>query len=72
MGGIDPERYDGIIELESYLREGRFSVGASNVVIGQQLAEDLGLRSGDKLRLDAGDNRQAVMDVAGIFELGRA
>lgn len=68
--GIDPERYDGIIELESYLREGRFSVGASNVVIGQQLAEDLGLRSGDKLRLDAGDNRQAVMDVAGIFELG--
>lgn len=68
--GIDPERYDGIIELENYLREGRFTVGASNVLIGQQLAEDLGLRTGDKLRLDAGDNRQAVMDVAGVFELG--
>ncbi|QEY58588.1 ABC transporter permease [Pseudomonas sp. C27(2019)] len=68
--GIDPERYDGIIELKDYLREGRFSVGASNVLIGHQLAEDLGLRTGDKLRLDAGDNRQAVMDVAGIFELG--
>ncbi len=68
--GIDPERYHGIIELKEYLREGRFIVGASNVLIGQQLAEDLGLRTGDKLRLDAGDNRQAVMDVAGIFELG--
>lgn len=68
--GIDPERYDGIIELEEYLREGRFRVGASNVLIGHQLAEDLGLRTGDKLRLDAGDNRQAVMDVAGVFELG--
>ena len=68
--GIDPERYAGIIELKDYLVEGRFNVGASDVMIGSQLAEDLGLRTGDKLRLDAGDNRQAVMDVTGIFELG--
>lgn len=68
--GIEPARYKGIIELEEYLQEGRFSVGANNVLIGQQLAEDLGLRAGDKLRLDAGDNRQTVMDVAGVFELG--
>ena len=68
--GIEPARYKGIIELEEYLQEGRFSVGANNVLIGRQLAEDLGLRAGDKLRLDAGDNRQTVMDVAGVFELG--
>ncbi len=68
--GIEPERYKGIIKLEDYLVQGRFSVGASDVMIGSQLAEDLGLRTGDKLRLDAGDNRQVVMDVAGIFELG--
>ncbi|NLC99625.1 MAG: ABC transporter permease [Gammaproteobacteria bacterium] len=68
--GIEPARYKGIIELEEYLQDGRFSVGANNVLIGQQLAEDLGLRAGDKLRLDAGDNRQTVMDVAGVFELG--
>src|SRR5690554_5399574 len=68
--GIDPARYAGIIQLKDYLVEGRFSVGASDVMIGSKLAEDLGLRTGDKLRLDAGDNRQAIMDVAGIFELG--
>jgi lipoprotein-releasing system permease protein len=68
--GIEPERYAGIIELQNYLVQGRFSVGASDVLIGSQLAEDLGLRSGDKLRLDAGDNRQAMVDVAGVFELG--
>ena len=68
--GIDPQRYVGIIDLKNYLQEGRFSVGASDVLIGRQLADDLGLRSGDKLRLDAGDNRQAVMTVAGVFELG--
>lgn len=68
--GIDPARYVGIIQLKDYLVEGRFSVGASDVMIGSKLAEDLGLRTGDKLRLDAGDNRQAIMDVAGVFELG--
>ena len=68
--GIDPKRYGGIIDLQNYLLQGQFRVGASDVLIGSQLAEDLGLRSGDKLRLDAGDNRQTVLDVAGIFELG--
>jgi lipoprotein-releasing system permease protein len=68
--GIDPERYAGIIDLKSYLREGRFRIGASDVLIGSQLADDLGLRAGDKLRLDAGGNRQSVVNVAGIFELG--
>lgn len=68
--GIDPERYSGIIKLKNYLLEGYFSVAANDVLIGSQLAEDLGLRSGDKLRLDAGDNRQAVTNVVGIFELG--
>lgn len=68
--GIDPERYAGIIKLKDYLLEGYFSIGASDVLIGSQLAEDLGLRTSDKLRLDAGDNRQALMNVVGIFELG--
>ncbi|RTE64962.1 ABC transporter permease [Amphritea opalescens] len=68
--GIDPKRYTGIINLEEYLTEGQFSIEASDILIGYQLAKDLGLRSGDKLRIDAGDNHQAVMNVAGIFELG--
>lgn len=68
--GIDPERYNSVIDLKDYLQSGQFSVGANKVLIGSELAKNLGLRSGDKLRLDAGDNRQAVVDIAGIFELG--
>lgn len=68
--GIEPVRYAGIIQLDDYLVAGHFKVGASNVLIGYQLAEDLGLRVGDKLRLDAGDDRQTIVDIAGIFELG--
>lgn len=68
--GIDPDRYTGIINLEEYLTNGRFSIEASDILIGYQLAEDLGLKTGDKLRIDAGDNLQTIMNIAGIFELG--
>jgi lipoprotein-releasing system permease protein len=45
-------------------------VGAGDAVIGKQLASDLGLGVGDKLRLDAGQGGDSVVNVAGIFELG--
>lgn len=68
--GIDPPRYQRIIPLADDLVAGRFVVGAGHAVIGKELARDLGLGVGDKLRLDAGDGRETVVDISGIFELG--
>jgi len=68
--GIDLPRYRRIIPIESNIVAGRFRVGAGDAVIGSLLAENLGLRAGDKLRLDAGENANAVVNVAGIVELG--
>lgn len=68
--GIDPVRYQQIIPLAKDLIAGQFTVGAGHAVIGKELARDLGLGIGDKLRLDAGEGREAVVDIAGIFELG--
>lgn len=49
---------------------GSFRLQAQDAVIGRQLASDLGLRVGDKLRLDAGQGRESVVNVTGIFALG--
>jgi len=68
--GIDPQRYQRIIPLSRELIAGQLVVGAGNAVIGKELARDLGLGIGDKLRLDAGEGRETVVDIAGIFELG--
>ena len=68
--GIDPQRYQRIIPIAEDLIAGRFAVGAGHAVIGKELADDLGLGIGDKLRLDAGEGREAIVDIAGIFELG--
>lgn len=68
--GILPERYRRIIPLQENMVAGRFEVGAGNAVIGNKLAEDLGLGVGDKLRLDAGEGRTAIVTIAGVFKLG--
>lgn len=68
--GIEPERYEKIIPVSHDLIAGRFDVSAGNAVVGSELAKDLGLGIGDKLRLDAGEGREAIVMVTGIFELG--
>ncbi len=68
--GIDVERYQKIIPLKDYLISGQLRVGADNVLIGSQLADDLGVQVGSKLRLDTGQQHSAVVNIAGIFELG--
>src|SRR5690606_10615280 len=68
--GIDVTRFLGIVPVDENIVAGEFRIGAGEVAIGRVLAENLGVRAGDKLRLDAGQNREAVVDVTGIFELG--
>jgi len=68
--GIDPPRYEKIIPISTDIVSGKFKVGAGDAVIGKILADDLGLGAGNKLRIESGDGRAAVVTVAGIFEIG--
>jgi lipoprotein-releasing system permease protein len=68
--GIDLERYQKIIPLAEYLVSGQLRVGADDVLIGSQLAKDLGVRLGSKLRLETGQQNNTVVNISGIFELG--
>jgi lipoprotein-releasing system permease protein len=68
--GMDPARYQRIIPIGDDIIEGQLRVGAGDAVIGSLLAHDLGSRVGDKLRLVAGQGREALLNITGIFELG--
>jgi len=68
--GIDPPRYEKIIPISTDIISGKFKVGAGDAVIGKILADDLGLRAGNKLRIESGDGRAAIVTIAGIFEIG--
>ncbi|MFT0212418.1 ABC transporter permease [Pseudomonas sp. F1_0610] len=67
--GIDLNRYLQVIDLPAYLKQGRLKLGEGDVLIGQQLAQNLGLRIGDKFRLEAAQHATTVR-VVGIFQIG--
>ncbi len=50
--------------------QGSFRVGAGEAVVGVELARDLGLSPGDKLRLLTPAGRAAVFRVTGLFDVG--
>ncbi len=70
LRGVEVPSYSRIVPLQDKLIAGRAELTGSEALIGSQLAEDLGLRCGDKLQLRTTAEREDVVRVAGIFDLG--
>ena len=68
--GVDLNRADSIYNIEERMVEGDFIVGKSQVLIGIDLAEELGLAPGDLIRLSSLDGTPSSYTVRGIFDLG--
>ena len=68
--GVDPESYGAIVDLGERLVDGELDLSGSNALVGTELASDLGIVVGDRVRLDAGSDRGGVFTVAGIFDFG--
>ena len=68
--GVDPEAYTRIIPLQTQLVAGEWRLGSEEAVIGRRLADELGIRTGDRLTLQSAGGRSLNVTVRGIFELG--
>jgi lipoprotein-releasing system permease protein len=68
--GIDPDRFVGVIDVRPRMISGRFEVAGVNVVIGKDLAAELGVQVGDKVRIVTTEGTVDTVIVAGIFDLG--
>lgn len=68
--GADAGRLRQIVDLPRYLVRGRYRLGAGEALIGDDLAEELGVTLGDPLRL-ATEDRDAQVRVEGIFDIGQ-
>jgi lipoprotein-releasing system permease protein len=74
VAGIDPVLYYRIVALPDKIVRGRADLTGSDILIGTELAADLGVNVGDKLRLTTVTSAAAGVDttlnIAGIFDLG--
>lgn len=70
LAGVEPESYFRIVRLPDAIVAGQARLLSDDIVIGTDLATELGVALGDKLRVTAGTGREAVLTVSGLFDLG--
>ena len=68
--GVDPDRFASIYPIRQRMVAGRFEPGGTSCVIGRELALDLGVVVGDRVRLIGVGGVGDVYLVAGVFDLG--
>lgn len=70
LTGIEPDDYFRIVKLPQYITHGGAALSSDDVLIGQELAHDLGVALGDKLNVVAASATPRALTVSGIFDLG--
>ncbi|AZQ68372.1 ABC transporter permease [Silicimonas algicola] len=68
--GVEPGRESAILDLDGYMVEGSARLGSGLIVLGSDLADDLGLSPGQTVRLQSSDGVTALLTLTGVFETG--
>ena len=70
VSGIEPQSYFRIVDFSDKLVRGTLRLGSADMLIGTDLAIDLGVDVGEKLHVTSADGASSTLTVAGIFDLG--
>ena len=70
LNGIMPELYYQIVPLPAKIIRGQARLDGEDIFVGTELASDLGIAVGDKLRLSAANGASATLNVTAIIDLG--
>ncbi len=68
--GVAPDLYFQIVPMAEKMVKGQAVLSVNDILIGTELATDLGLGVGDKLRVTAANGNDNTYLVSGIFDLG--
>ena len=69
--GMEPESYLRLIALAEKMVAGSAKVGATDIVVGTDLAAELGVSLNDKLTLQTAAGANTTLTVSGIFDFGQ-
>ena len=68
--GVEPESYLSIVRLPDYVAGGSIRLGSDDLIVGIELARDLGAVVGDKLLLSGANGSSRLLTIAGLVDLG--
>jgi lipoprotein-releasing system permease protein len=70
LTGIEPEAYFKIVRVPDYIVAGDSAVTSEGILIGTELAKDLGASLSDKINVTTAAGGSRILTVTGIFDLG--
>ena len=70
LNGVDAERYRRVVRIDDHLVAGRFEFSGADTVIGVELARDLGVTVGDRIRVLTAEGRDDLLTIVGLFDIG--
>ncbi len=70
LTGMEPDLYYRIVPLPEKIVRGTARVTGTDIAIGTELASDLGVGVGDKLRVKGAGGATITLIITGIFDLG--
>ncbi len=69
LSGVDLAQYDRIVSLRQKLVTGQLVLSPGDAIIGQTLADDLGVRVGDRITVSTSDRSESLR-LTGLVDLG--
>jgi lipoprotein-releasing system permease protein len=70
LTGVEPDAYFQIVKLPDKMVRGASRLTGQDILIGLELASDLGVDVGDKLRVANAAGVATTLTVSGVFDLG--
>jgi lipoprotein-releasing system permease protein len=70
LSGVEPDSYFKIVRVPDYIVAGEARLTSEDVVVGTELAKNLGATVGDKLNIQAASGANRVLTITGLVDLG--
>jgi lipoprotein-releasing system permease protein len=70
LSGVEPDSYFRIVKIPDYVVAGEPRLTSEDIIIGIELAKDLGATVGDKLNIQAAAGANRVLTISGLVDLG--
>lgn len=70
VSGVEPETYFRIVRVPDYVVAGQPRLTSEDIILGTELAKDLGATVGDKINLSTAQGRARVLTVTALVDLG--
>lgn len=70
LSGVEPESYFKIVRVPDYVVAGKPRLTSEDVIVGIELAKNLGATVGDKLNIQPANGANRVLTITGLVDLG--